>query len=243
MRPLLLALVLGVSLAGCVDRSHGGYFDDHAFYSVRQHYRVRYAPEVQSQRGLMPRAWRFTRGVELHGGLPQRLRPEPDGRSPLTLDGRRVWTDRVDLRFEHRETGGAVVIRTTPLPRALEGRNLDVLVHEIVEVAARPAETRSGAVQVVRTIEEGPTTVGGAPAYQAVFEGAALSPYGDVIATSTDRALLVLVRPSGVWYSDPNGRSGTRHPMIVALWLVARQEHFDALLPDFRSLLDRTDFH
>ena len=231
------------SLIGCVDHSHGGYFDDRAFYSVRQHYRVRYLEGEERARLLLGSEWRFARPVEVRDGLPRELRRDPSGADWVRLGPRPTVFEPVDLRFTHRGTGATIVVRTVPLDEELGERELPVLFHEILEAAARPQrDARTGTLDIIRTVYEGAAIVGDTPAYQAIIEGAALSPYGEVLATSTDRAFLVLARPSRRWYAVPHADSGRSVPMVVAFWFVARQERFDELVPAFRSLLDRTDF-
>jgi hypothetical protein len=246
-----LALALcALSLAtGCVDRSHVGYFDDHAFYHVRQHYRVRYAPEGRGVRALLGPDWRPL-NIRYEDGLPSECRWAPEDRTKIYLDadgdGRsevQVTAERFDLQFEHRQSGATVLARTTPIAHALRDRRLDVLVHEILERVASSSSRGPGAVEVTRVLHEGPATVGGAEAYHAIFEGAALGPTGDVIARSTDRAHLVLVRPTTRWFEGGADRSGRSAPMIVSFWLVSRREHFDSLDPAFSELLGRIDFH
>ena len=41
MRIALLGFVLALTCAGCFPRSRIGWFDAHAFYPTRQHYRIR----------------------------------------------------------------------------------------------------------------------------------------------------------------------------------------------------------
>ncbi|AKF05232.1 hypothetical protein [Sandaracinus amylolyticus] len=238
-RALILALVL---VAGCAEASRVGYFDDQAFYTVRQHYRIRYLPDARASRALLGSEWRplnleFENGVPTQGRWTREdqtriwLDHDGDGRGDLHTTG-----ERFDLRFEHRQNGASLLVRTSPIAESLGERSVDVLVHDILDRVAGGTQ-QSGSVEVVRIVHEGPVRVGGADAYQAVFEGAALGPTGDVIATSTDRAQVVFVRPRTRWRDG--GRSA---PMVVSFWLVARREHFDGLMPALSSLLDRTDF-
>lgn len=241
----VLALLLAI---GCVDRSHVGYFDDHAFYSVRQHYRIRYLAGASATRSLLGAEWRPT-SIRFENGLPSEGRWNAEDRTVFHVDrdgdGRfdvRTQAERFDLRFEHRENGASLMVRTTPMAGSLRQRRLDVLVHDVLEAVASHGARAPGSVDVANVLYEGPATVGGAEAYQAIFEGAALGPTGDVIATSTDRAHLVMVRPHVDWHPSPGETRVTGSPMVVSFWLVARREHFDALEPALASLLERTDF-
>ena len=230
---LFLALAL---VAGCAEHSYRGYFDDHAYYATRQHYRMRYLADAAPQHALLGPDWRPLDFV-LRSGVAVSVRPDRTSTDRVYVDLNDDgigdgWApvDRFDMRFEHRQTGALILVRTSPLGRAAVDRGLDVLVHETIEELGRAAPRGYGtAVEVVRTSYESAATVGGAPAYQAMFEGAALGQGGTVVATSTDRAFLVMVRPPGRW-------------TVVTFWLVARREHFDSLVGDFRSLLGRTDF-
>ena len=232
--------LLACVLAGCADASHGGYFDSEAFYATRQHFRVRYVPEGRGSRALLGPDWRPT-SFAYADGMPVEIAGSPIVRRvAVDVDGDRRPDASVslehDLHFEHRRDGATMIVTTLPLDPSLGERSLDVLLHEMLD-AASEARASADSLQVIRTLYEGRAEVGGASAYQAVFEGAALGAEGRVVARSSDRAFLVLVRPSAGY-----AIGGRSVPMVVLFWLFARQEHFDAHVPELRSLLERTDF-
>ena len=243
MKPstILACALAAASLGACVDRSHGGYFDAEAFYSTRQHFRVRYLARMRETRALLGPEWHPENIVFRDGRPVELMRPRWPQWVPIDVDGdgrndTRTALEGADLRFEHRRDGATMVVSTIPISGALAERSLEVLMHEMLEAAA---DTRRGpaGIQVIQSLYEGPARVGGAEAFQAVFEGASLGSEGQVVATTTDRAFLVVVRPHTRFVVGAQAV-----PMIVTFWLFARREHFDQHVPAFRSLLERTDF-
>jgi hypothetical protein len=255
--PVWIAVSLSLALGGgCFAPSRVGWFDDHAFYAARQHYRVRYLPGAEPTRALMSERWvldNFTRDGTGRPGSPifdarQMARYEVDTNSDGIVD-RWIVEPEYELHFEHADGGAMIWMRSMPLQGALVQRSLPALCHDIVDAMVTGSESSKWMEQGqrlrlgARIVDEGPATfANGTPAHRMIVELHDLDvPEGN--AGRVGAVLhIVLARPAATW--NPRGTRGQPGdpPIAVFFGYAARPDQFGAYDGEFEALLARTDF-
>jgi hypothetical protein len=136
---LVLALVCLAELPACYAPSAGGWFDDHAFYAARQHYRVRYVAGGEQRRALAPEGWRITNYQYDPGGRPSRALLGHEHMTTVAVDRNRdgapdAWVrePESELHLEHDSESAAISVRTLPLEGAMAQRPLSAIANTII---------------------------------------------------------------------------------------------------------------
>lgn len=250
MRNALLGILLALTCTGCFPRSQIGWFDAHAFYPTRQHYRIRYADGMEEQRTLLGPRWHVENFLRDSQGRPDRARAgwsdvrfHTVDRNGDGLADRAVRDHRFDLAFESLDENAFAWVRTDPIDAITAQRPLSVVTDSIVSGFAtneyQAGWMRGGPRLTPRVVEHGPARFGvGVEAYRVVFE-----------VVDADRAhegpgavvYLVITRPSRPWSADgsPDARDGAQR---VIFGLVSRPESFPMHAQELDGMLQRVDF-
>lgn len=252
-----LALAMLATCSGCFSRHRAGWWSDDAFYTSRQHYRVRYSDPAGADRLVLAPGWRLD-NFRLDGrGRP--LEALASGETVLHVDrdsdGRidlRTRQPRYELHFQHLEHDAVIWSHTGPLERIDAERSLESMLRIVVDAFAEES-ARVGKGELadatrrrgVRIVEEGAASFqssAGEPvqARGVVFEVVDLDMAGpDAVLGLVE---LLIARPRDTW--SPGGGPGSPQdpPMVVFFGFAARADEFPTLRRDFHDLLGRVDF-
>jgi hypothetical protein len=258
MRGAILGTILLATIAGCASGPRGPYFGRTAFYPRREHYRVAFEEGGDETCRLLSDAWileNYARDGDPCnrrplGGVDRRIHYELDHDSDGRPDVDTIEA-RFDLRFEHREDGSQIWIRTIPMDPDLADRALDVLAEEyldhlsgtaLVEVELdRGVRVRADHPHVVRVVSAENGTLGGEPAHQVTFDLLDADRVDVDPSYVPDRVTLVLFRPGEhSWWSVRRGIRSAEWPMIVVLGYSARADRWDTHWPEYQSFVGRT---
>jgi len=247
---LTTLLLTAALVSGCWSRPRGGWFDDHAFYAAREHYRVRYADETQHR--LLAPGWQLQNWVEQRG-VPVAPRGGFEHEQWITLDrngdGRadvRARDVRYELFYEHANDEAIIWARTTPLADTVARRSTQAILRDVVQafVTDDPdAKWRRGRTLALaaRILEDGPATFGDTPAWRVIFEVHDLDRREDDPGRVGALAYLVLMRPTRAAWSPGGGPAERGWPMAVLFGYVAQASAFEVHRTEFESFLDRVD--
>lgn len=241
MRALVcLALLTAAVISGCYPPSAVGYWDAHAYYPSRSHYRVLYAGPPDS-RVLAPAGWVATAFARDRGRPTTALRdwshlrryeydPESTGRVRSVLDERR------DLALAH-DDGSRIEAWTQPVSRVGASRDLADIVVGIVISGIRDRPVTATLAEHARVLLDG--EVG----HQVFFELAESVPGAPGLRVVPVRGCLVAVRPVRRWVPGGSTTSAADGmSMLVFFLLTADADVFDARYAEFEDLLRRVDF-
>lgn len=249
-----IALSALAALPACYAATPAGWFDDHAFYAARQHYRVRYVAGGESRRALAPQGWRLTN-----------YQYDPEGRPTYALLGQEhMTTIEVDqnldgmpdtwirepeseLHLEHDSDAAAISVRTVPLQGATAQRSLSAIANTIIEALVTHDSSgkwmQSARLSLAaRIVEEGPVSFGATPAHGTVLEVHNLDQPEGSPERVVAKVAFVLARPTSTWSASGTRGNPGDFPMIVLFVYAARPDAFDLYRGDFEAMLDRTDF-
>lgn len=243
-------LVVALVVSGCWPRPRGGWFDEHAFYAAREHYRVRYADD--SERRLLSPGWQLHNWIQ-QGGRPVAPRRGPQHEVVRTLDrdgdGRsdvRARDVRYELFYEHANDEAIIWASTTPLEDAVARRSTQAILREVVQAFVADddgAKWRRGHALhlAARILEDGPASFGGTDAWRVIFEIHDLDRREDDPGRIGALAYLVLARPARNAWSPGGGPAVRGWPMAVFFGYVAQASVFEVHRTEFESFLDRVE--
>lgn len=246
----IATLLLATIASGCWSRPRGGWFDDHAFYAAREHYRVRYA-DAAGHRLLAP-GWQLQNWTE-RDGMPVAARGGYEHEVVRTLDRNgdgRVDVSARDVRYElfyeHANDEAIIWARTSPLEETVARRSSQAIMRDVVQAfVADDGEDkwRRGRTLhlAARVLEDGPATFGDTEAWRVIFEVHDLGRREDDPARVGALAYLVMTRPTRTAWSPDGGPTEHGWPMAVFFGYVAQAQVFEVHRTEFESFLDRVD--
>jgi hypothetical protein len=243
----VMFVLFAVALVAACVHAQTGRFTESSFAGAEGRFGFSYLDRSGGR--LLPGAWRLENWTPDATGKPESQKDEgmylSRAQWPLP-DGSMRWMQFVthELRYDHASSGATIWVRVLPLMQREANLSLKV-------VAERWANTVSGTVFDYtfsgpegakrlgsKILATGGVTVAGQPAHQVVFDVVNLDQLqADPNAPRTRVQAYFVAAPVTKDMFSPGGN--WRVPACVFIGLAAPAERFDALMPDFTSLVSR----
>ncbi len=246
----LTALALAAPLlTGCLGARPIGFFGSHAFYTARDHYRVRYLDG--DERRLLADGWDIENFEVGDDGVPDVARLDPpeaymDSHALSSyVPMRREYafsTERVELRYRREDGVSEIYARSLPLPPGWAEADVGLAMRRSVLSLGNPMARAPNVLghqvptgTVVHLRAEGRAEVDGQPGYYCVF---------DLIQTDRRTGEERVRRASVIGVRSEHSYRVRRYrlPMMVVFGLITSPSDHADLRPDFESLVSRVDF-
>jgi hypothetical protein len=243
---LLFVLFALAFMAACV-HAQTGRFTESSFAGGEGRFGFSYLD--RSGGSLLPGAWRLENWTLDSTGRPESQKDQgvylSEAQWPLP-DGSLRWMQFVthELRYDHAASGATIWVRVLPMMQREAGLSLKV-------VAERWANTVSGTVFDYtfygaegakrlgsKILATGGVTVGGRPAHQVVFDVVNVDQF-EVDPNAPRTRVQAYFVAASVTKDLFSSKGGWQVPACVFIGLAAPAERFDAVMPDFTSLVSR----
>jgi hypothetical protein len=224
-----------------------GTFGPQGFHHSRYDYEVRYA-DASAQR-IMPAGWRLDNYRQTASGLAAKNTGfyKTSFEFDINRDERPDTIDAVptfDLRFEHKQTGGVVWLRTIPAPtydgtQALYMLSRDYLAgvslvgYELAQFGQQGTGEKHFVVQVLETR---PAQLAALESLAVTIEVANLTELKASASAKRKRVKLVLVR-AGLNHRVP--ATDADFPTVLVAGYANQPEFFQQHLAEFHAFLER----